>query len=174
MSLSVFGATVIGIFVLSLVIEMLSFLKWFMIVRKRITSNCLNSLVLDLHKDEETVKAEQRKIRLSVCERIVVTLLHFLARALQLLIVYLIMATYNIGYIVSTAAGLMMGNLVFGLIKDSIVVNRVKQEKRLMEKTRQQQVEILKKRKSTVVLGGGRAKATMDTDREFVTTTRNE
>jgi hypothetical protein len=127
-SLSVYGATIIGVFVLSLAIEMFQFLQWYMVVRKRITANCLNSLVVDLHKDPEEIKLAQRRIRLTVCERITVTLIHFAARALHLLIIYLIIATYNIGYIISNASGMMMGSLVFGLIKDSIVINRVKKE----------------------------------------------
>ena len=101
-----------------------------MVVRKRITANCLNSLIVDLHKSPEEIKQEQRKIRLTVCERITVTLIHFCGRALHLLIIYLIMATYNIGYIMCNAAGMMMGSLVFGLIKDSIVINRVKKEQK--------------------------------------------
>lgn len=63
---------------------------------------------------------------MTVCERIVVTIIHFMGKALHLIIIYLIMATYNIGYIIDTAAGMMMGNLVFGLIKDTMVINRVK------------------------------------------------
>ncbi len=122
-----------------------------MTVRKRITSNCLNSLILDLHKDEATAKEELRKIRLTVCERIVVTIIHFMIKAIHLLITMLIMSSYNIGYILDTAAGMMMGNLVFGLIKDTVVINRVKKEKKEMEATRKQQVEILKRRKSTII-----------------------
>lgn len=61
------------------------------------------------------------------------TFIHFFAKALHLLIIYLIMATYNIGYIVISAAGQMVGNLIFGLLKDSIVINRVKREKKEIE-----------------------------------------
>ena len=165
LSLSVYGATIIGIFVLSLAIEMLQYLKWYMIVRKRITANCLHSLILDLHKDETTAKEELRRIRLGVCERRVVTLIHFLIKALHLLITMLIMSSYNIGYILDTAAGMMMGNLVFGLIKDTVVINRVKQEKKDMEATRKQQLEILKRRKSTVIHHRG---APVDTDRDNI------
>jgi hypothetical protein len=53
------------------------------------------------------------------------------------------MATYNIGYILSHAAGMMMGNLIFGLIKDSIVITRVKKEKKEIEGKRAQMVEAL-------------------------------
>jgi len=167
-SLSVYGATIIGIFVLSLAIEMLHYIKWYMIVRKRITANCLHSLILDLHKDETTAKEELRRIRLGVCERIVVTLIHFAIKALHLLITMLIMSSYNIGYILDTAAGMMMGNLVFGLIKDTVVINRVKQEKKDMEATRKQQLEILKRRKSTVIQHRG---APVDTDRDHIVVT---
>jgi hypothetical protein len=89
------------------------------------------------------VKLAERKLRLNVCERIVVTFVHFFAKALHLLIIYLIMSTYNIGYIVSHAAGMMMGNLVFGLIKDSIVITRVKKEKKEIEGKRAQMLESL-------------------------------
>jgi 2-phosphoglycerate kinase len=65
------------------------------------------------------------------------------------------MATYNIGYIVGHAAGMMMGNLVFGLIKDSIVITRVKKEKKEIENKRAQMLEVLQKRKSTVMFIGG-------------------
>ena len=61
------------------------------------------------------------------------------------------MATYNIGYILGHAAGMMMGNLVFGLIKDSIVITRVKKEKKEIENKRAQMLEVLQKRKSTVM-----------------------
>ena len=74
------------------------------------------------------------------------------------------MATYNIGYIVISSAGMMMGNLVFGLIKDSIVFRRVKAEKKEIEKKRIEMVEILK-RKSTVYI----PHKNMDTDRDLVT-----
>ena len=128
---------------LSLVIEMLHFFKWYLTVRKRITTNCLISLIVDLHKNQEEVDHAQRKLRLNVCERIVITFVHFLAKALHLLIIYLVMATYNIGYILSHAAGMMMGNLIFGLIKDSIVITRVKKEKKEIEGKRAQMVEAL-------------------------------
>lgn len=92
-----------------------------------------------------------------MCERIVVTFIHFFAKALHLLIIYLIMSTYNIGYIMSHAAGMMMGNLVFGLIKDSIVITRVKKEKKEIEGKRAQMLETLQRRKSTIMFvpGGG-------------------
>jgi hypothetical protein len=67
------------------------------------------------------------------------------------------MSTYNIGYIMSHAAGMMMGNLVFGLIKDSIVITRVKKEKKEIESKRAQMLETLQRRKSTIMFvpGGG-------------------
>jgi len=78
-----------------------------------------------------------------VCERIIVTFVHFLGKALHFFTLYLIMATYNIGYIVGSAAGYMLGNLVFGLIKDSIVITRVKKEKKEIEAKRKQMIEML-------------------------------
>jgi len=92
----------------------------------------------------------QRKIRLSVCERIVVTIVHFLGKALHFFVLYLIMATYNIGYIVGSAAGYMMGNLIFGLIKDSIVISRVKNEKKEVAEKKMKMAEALSRRKSTL------------------------
>jgi hypothetical protein len=41
---------------LGIIVEMLQFIKWYLIVRKRITTNCLISLVVDLHKDQQEVK----------------------------------------------------------------------------------------------------------------------
>ena len=55
----------------------------------------------------------------------------------------------------SHAAGMMMGNLVFGLIKDSIVITRVKKEKKEIENKRAQMLEVLQKRKSTMMFMGG-------------------
>lgn len=128
------------------------------------------SLIVDLHKDQEQIKEELVKIRLTVCERIIVTFIHFGAKAIHLLIIYLIMATYNIGYIMINASGLMMGNLIFGLIKDSIVINRVKREKKELEINRVQMTEMLKMRKSTVMMGHGGLTsanfAALDTDRD--------
>jgi len=96
--------------------------------------------------------------------RIVVTLLHFFAKAIHLLIIYLIMATYNIGYIVISAAGMMMGNLIFGLIKDSIVINRIKKEKKEIESKRVEMNEVLKRRKSSIFMGKN-----VDTERHLGT-----
>jgi hypothetical protein len=80
------------------------------------------------------------------------------------------MATYNIGYIVGSSAGYMMGNLVFGLIKDSIVITRVKKEKKEIETKRKQMVEVLQKRKTSMMFvpgGVGRQNShqTLDTER---------
>lgn len=150
LSTSVYGATVIGILVMALVVEMLQFCKWFMITRKRITSNCLNSLV-DLNKDKVQFKKEQRKIRLNVLERIWVTFLHFLIRAMNLLIIILIMQTYNIGFILVATLGFGIGHLIFGLIMDSIVIRKVKKErKEHNEKKQIQMVELLARRKTTL------------------------
>ena len=54
-SLSIYGGSVIGVLLLGIIVEMLHFIKWYMIVRKRITTNCLLSLVVDLHKDTDKV-----------------------------------------------------------------------------------------------------------------------
>ena len=135
---------------LGIIVEMLSFLKWYMTVRKRITTNCLLSLVVNLHKDQEEIKKAERKIRLRVIERIFVTFIHFLAKAMHFFVLYLIMSTYNIGYIVGSSAGYMMGNLVFGLIKDSIVISRVKAEKAEIITKRKEMIEMLQRRKTTM------------------------
>lgn len=76
------------------------------------------------------------------------------------------MATYNIGYIICNAAGMMMGSLVFGLIKDSIVIKRIKDEQKKLAKKKEDKQEALKKRKSTLFMSG--AKKTVDTDRDFL------
>lgn len=134
---------------MAMFVEMLQFLKWYIITRKRITSNCLNSLV-DLNKDKETFKKEQRKIRLNVCERIIVTFTHFIIKAFNLLIIIIIMQTYNIGYIIISSVGFALGNLLFGLIKDSIVIRKVKRErKEVNERKKIQMVELLSKRRSS-------------------------
>ena len=79
------------------------------------------------------------------------------------------MATYNIGYVVAHAAGMMMGNLVFGLIKDSIVITRVKKEKKEIENKRAQMLETLQKRKSTVMfMPGGNTMASLETERDAI------
>eukprot|EP00347_Sterkiella_histriomuscorum_P023424 403334693 len=143
---SYYGASIIGFLVMCLLLELLHFLKWYMLVRKRITSNCLNSLV-DLNKDKEQFRKEQRKIRLKVIERIVVTFIHFLIKAINLLIIIVIMQTYNAGYIVVSCVGQALGNLLFGLIKDSIVIRRVKKErKQVYERKQIQMAELLNKR----------------------------
>ena len=80
------------------------------------------------------------------------------------------MATYNIGYIVGSASGYMIGNLVFGLIKDSIVITRVKTEKKEVEAKRKKMIEILQRKKTTgIFIPGGIVRLndiqTLDTDR---------
>jgi len=77
---------------------------------------------VDLNKDQKQFKIEQRKIRLKVIERIFVTFLHFLIRAMNLFIIVIIMETYNIGYIIVVSFGFGIGHLIFGLIRDSIVI----------------------------------------------------
>ena len=161
---SYYGASVIGVLVMALVLELLHFTKWYMIVRKRITSNCLNSLI-DLNKDKEQFKKEQRKIRLKVIEKMTVSLLHFLIKALNLIIIIIIMATYNIGYIIAACIGMFLGNLLFGLIKDSIVIRRIKKERKVVYERKQiQMTELLSKSKQ---LNRERANsaATQETDR---------
>ena len=49
-------------------------------------------------------------------ERIFVTFLQFMYKGLNLLIIIIIMETYNIGYILVASFGLAIGNLIFGLI----------------------------------------------------------
>ncbi|CDW80847.1 ctr domain containing protein [Stylonychia lemnae] len=146
---SYYGASIIGMLVLSMFVEFLSFAKWYMITRKRITSTCLNSLV-DLNKDKEQLKKEQHKIRLKVIERIIVTILHFLIKALNLLIIIVIMQTFNIGYIIISSVGFGLGHLLFGLIKDSIVIRKVKSERKQINERKQiQMTELLSKRRNT-------------------------
>jgi hypothetical protein len=70
---------------------------------------------------------------------------------------------------VAHAAGMMMGNLVFGLIKDSIVITRVKKEKKEIENKRAQMLETLQKRKSTVMfMPGGNTMASLETERDAI------
>jgi hypothetical protein len=64
------------------------------------------------------------------------------------------------------ASGMMMGSLVFGLIKDSVVITRVKREKKEIETKRNQVVEMLKTRKSTMF----GTFAQQDTERPALTT----
>jgi hypothetical protein len=96
-----------------------------------------------MHKERSQVKKDQRKMRLTMCERVIVIIIHFVLKALNLLIIVLIMSTYNIGYIMISCAGMMVGNLVFGLIQDSIVIKRVKRERKELEKKRIQMTELL-------------------------------
>ena len=65
-----------------------------------------------------------------------VSLLHFLIKALNLLIIIVIMQTYNIGYIIISSVGFSLGSLLFGLIKDSIVIRRVKKERKALNERR--------------------------------------
>ena len=60
---------------------------------------------------------------------------------------------------------------MFGLIKDSIVINRVKREKKEIEVKRIQMVEVLKRRKSTIFMAGALAShANVDTERDVLRT----
>jgi hypothetical protein len=64
---------------------------------------------------------------------------------------------------------MMMGNLVFGLIKDSIVITRVKKEKKEIENKRAQMLETLQKRKSTVMfMPGGNTMVSVETERDAI------
>lgn len=59
-----------------------------------------------------------------------------------------------------------MGNLLFGLIKDSIIISKVKAERKEIAKKKQDKEEILKHRKSTIF--GNNNLPTLDTERDFV------
>ena len=112
-----------------ILLEFFNFSKWFLVSRKRITSNCLVGLV-EFDKDIKQRKKELRKIRLKVIEKVIVILLQFLIKALTFLFAVLIMQTYNLGYLFAICFGMMIGNLVFGLIQDTIVIKKVKRERK--------------------------------------------
>lgn len=122
-----FGASAIGIMIVAFILEFFQFLKWYVSSRKRITSNCLVNLV-EVNKDVKQRKKELKKIRLNVFERILIIVLQFLIKAITFLLACLIMQTYNMGYIILISIGLMIGNLIFGLVQDTIVIRKIKRE----------------------------------------------
>lgn len=40
------------------------------------------------------------------------------------------MQTYNVTYVILISVGLMIGNLVFGLLQDTIVIKKIKRQRR--------------------------------------------
>ena len=80
-----------------------------------------------------------------------VTFLYLIIRAVNLLIVVIIMQTYNIGYIIISCVGFGIGHLIFGLIRDSIVIRKIKKERKEMKERKNiQMAELLSRRKTTM------------------------
>ena len=63
------------------------------------------------------------------------------------------MQTYNGGYLILICFGLTIGNLIFGLLQDTIVIRKLKREKRKNEE-RKKQIELtaINKRRMTTDL----------------------
>lgn len=110
-----YGATCICLLILSMFLELLKFTKWYVSTRRRITHNCLTHLV-EFKVDPKTRKKQLKKTRLNVFERLLIIVLQFLIKGIGFLYVCLILETYNMGYVIIISVGLMIGNLVFGLL----------------------------------------------------------
>lgn len=52
------------------------------------------------------------------------------------------MQTYNLGYLLVICIARTIGNLIFGLVQDTIVIKKVKREKREMEMQKMEMADL--------------------------------
>ena len=136
----VFGATIAGVIILCFVLEFVNFGKWYFTTRKRITANSLKSLI-QINKSAGEQKQEMKKFHLGPCGRAGVTFLNFISKFLVFLTIVLVMGTYNLAFLLVICFSRTIANLMFGLIQDTIVVKKIKKEKKKREK--QQHCELI-------------------------------
>jgi hypothetical protein len=113
--------------------EMLRFLKWYITIRRRVTSNCLQLMLKQVRSFTDDVNEERVELvdeyELTMAEKFSVSCFFFLHRFLQLLLAIQVMLAYHFWVVFGISLGMAVGNLIFaGLTQDQVLINRVKRE----------------------------------------------
>jgi len=101
---------------LGLLCELLRFLKWYITIRRRVTSNCLQLMMKDVKSLSENVTNRMDHVddyELTMPEKISVTIFFFLHRLVQLLLAIEIMLAYHFWVVFGVCLGMSIGNLIF-------------------------------------------------------------
>lgn len=116
--------TLMGVFT-----EMLRFMKWYITIRRRVTSNCLHVMQRNVKSLQDPNLLTEKDFELSMNEKISVCFF-FLAHRIMLVVhVLIILMSYNFWIVLFTCVGMAIGNLIFaGLTQDQVLINRVKKE----------------------------------------------
>lgn len=113
--------------------EGIKFLKWYIAIRKRVTTNCMQSLIKN-YKDIASVEKSDRMdhhkdFDLSLKERAIVSILFFCHRFCQLMVAAQIMISFHFDILFAACLGTASGNFIFsGLVADQVLINRIKRE----------------------------------------------
>ena len=70
-----------------------------------------------------------------------ITLLHFITKFLSFLLIAVVMQTYNIACILVIIIARTLGNLVFGMLQDTIVIRKVRREKKEIARRKAEALE---------------------------------
>lgn len=122
------GAYIVCI-ILGVIAEMAKFLKWYIVVRKRVTNNSLGVIIKeDLQNPKERVEDSGLEIN----EKFTVIFLFVVNRTIQLILAVQIMISYDFLILLSCCIGLAAGNFMFsGLFGDQFVISKIKRQIRL-------------------------------------------
>lgn len=104
--------------------ELLRFMKWYIVIRKRVTNNCLQPMLknvkslTDIDGDEESARLDHLdEFELTVIEKVLVTFFFVSNRGVQLICAIQVMLSYHIAMLVAISGGMAAGNFIFaGLV----------------------------------------------------------
>mmetsp|Transcript_2885 Transcript_2885/g.2711 ORF Transcript_2885/g.2711 Transcript_2885/m.2711 type:complete len:99 (-) Transcript_2885:51-347(-) len=92
-----------------------------------------------------------KQMLLHPVEKLLVIFMHFVVNALSLLCVIILMQTYNVGYMMMMCFGFTTGHLIFGLVQDTIVIKKIKRERKYLKEQRELQLQDLKTKRTLSV-----------------------
>ena len=138
-------------------VEFLRFLKWWIAIRRRVTENCLQLMLGEVHYmqsksekefvnqgrdhiDTEGTENEADLLQLGgdktsytfelfYYEKFMIIILFMMHRALQMLCAIIVMVSYHFFIIFALCGGFAAGNLIFaGLVQDQVLITRVQRK----------------------------------------------
>jgi len=117
-----FSLTCIFVVSLTVFVEFAKFMKWYVVSNKKITANCKLSLI-------NTDKQSQQSLELGFVSKTIAVLLDLATKGGNLLLVFIVLMTYNLMLLVLICFTHGLCSLFFGIKQDNIVIRILKQEK---------------------------------------------
>lgn len=119
--------------------ELARFMKWYIVIRKRVTNNCLQPMLknvkslTEIDGDEASARLDHLdEFELTVIEKMLVTIFFFANRGVQLICAIQVMLAYHTAMIVAISLGMAIGNFIFaGLVQDQVLINRIRRETKM-------------------------------------------